>query len=216
MVKPIVEYANLGNLRGKYRDMNVEISLPADRFMEATALEALALRLSVDEESLSAHRLRFPDGTLIYTPRFCWCLLVKAVIELFCGRFVPNGVVLYVNDTGGKVAHCERDALSGLGFNLAAPEKMPDVVVHDTRRNWLVLVEAVTSAGPVDMKRRQELAALFSNSKAGLVYVTAFATREAMRSFLADISWETEVWIASAPDHLIHFNGERFLGPYGH
>ena len=77
-----------------------------------------------------------------------------------------------------------------------------------------MLVEAVTSAGPVDMKRRQELAAIFANSKAGLVYVTAFATREAMRAFLTDISWETEVWIASAPDHLIHFNGERFLGPY--
>lgn len=178
-------------------------------------MEELASRLAVGEESLAAHRLRFPDGSLIYTPRFRWCLLMKAVIEDFCGRFVPGGTVLYVGDTEGKFLHYEREALAALGISLAAPEKMPDVVVHDTKRNWLVLVEAVTSAGPVDMKRRQELSALFANSKAGLVYVTAFATREAMRSFLADISWETEVWIASAPDHLIHFNGERFLGPYG-
>ena len=140
--------------------------------------------------------------------------LIKAVIEDFCGRFVPGGTILYVGDTEGKFLHYERESLGALGISLAAPEKMPDVVVHDKKRNWLVLVEAVTSAGPVDSKRRQELRTLFANSKAGLVYVTAFSTREAMRSFLPDISWETEVWVASAPDHLIHFNGERFLGPY--
>jgi hypothetical protein len=131
-----------------------------------------------------------------------------------CPHWFPRSTVLYVGDTERKFLHYEREALSALGINLAAPEKMPDVVVHDTKRNWLVLIEAVTSAGPVDSKRRQELKTLFANARAGLVYVTAFTTREAMRSFLADISWETEVWVASAPDHLIHFNGERFLGPY--
>jgi hypothetical protein len=94
------------------------------------------------------------------------------------------------------------------------PAKMPDVIVHDIRRNWLLLVEAVTSAGPVDSKRRMELRRLFAGSKAGLVFVTAFKDRQTMRAFLPQISWETEVWIAEDPDHLIHFNGERFLGPY--
>ena len=91
---------------------------------------------------------------------------------------------------------------------------MPDVVVHDTKRNWLLLVEAVTSAGAVDWKRRNELKELFKGRKAGLVFVTAFETRRSMQSFLPLISWETEVWIAENPDHLIHFDGERFLGPY--
>jgi len=91
---------------------------------------------------------------------------------------------------------------------------MPDVVVHDTKRNWLLLIEAVTSAGPVDGKRRKELKELFAGCKAGLVFVTAFSTRDVMRSFLTQISWETEVWVAEDPDHMIHFNGERFLGPY--
>lgn len=177
-------------------------------------MEALSLRLNGGEDLWEDHRVRLPDGTLLYTPRFVCCLIIKAVIENFCPRFFPSGAVLYVGDTDGTIAHCEREAFHALGINLAAPEKMPDVVVHDTRRNWLVLIEAVTSAGPVDSKRRQELKSLFANAKAGLVYVTAFATREAMRAFLADISWETEVWVASAPDHLIHFNGERFLGPY--
>ncbi|HBA83532.1 MAG TPA: hypothetical protein DCZ95_05490 [Verrucomicrobia bacterium] len=91
---------------------------------------------------------------------------------------------------------------------------MPDVVIHDTKRNWLLLIEAVTSAGPVDPKRRKELKDLFKGCSAGLVFVTAFATRTGMRRFLTKISWESEVWIAEDPDHMIHFNGERFLGPY--
>ena len=91
---------------------------------------------------------------------------------------------------------------------------MPDIIVHDSHRNWLLLIEAVTSAGPIDGKRRAELKQLFADCTAGLVFVTAFASRGAMRSFLTQISWETEAWVAENPDHLIHFNGERFLGPY--
>mgnify|MGYP001121404266 FL=1 len=92
---------------------------------------------------------------------------------------------------------------------------MPDVVVSHSRKNWLVLIEAVTSHGPVNPKRRQELKMLFAESKAGLVFVTAFLDRHKMMKYLDDISWETEVWVADSPTHLIHFNGERFLGPYG-
>ncbi len=137
--------------------------------------------------------------------------LVSRVIERMCPRWFPGGIVLHGGNADGRSIS---NARAVLNIEVAAPEKMPDVVVHDQRRGWLVLVEAVTSAGPVDAKRRQELRALFANATAGLVFVTAFTTRDAMRSFLSSISWETEVWIASDPDHLIHFNGERYLGPY--
>lgn len=140
--------------------------------------------------------------------------LIKTVIEEFCPRFVAGGTVLYIGDAEDKFLHLDAEYLQRLGVAIPAPAKMPDVVVHDTRRNWLLLIEAVTSAGPVDRKRRRELKDLFAGCKAGLVFVTAFANREAMRSFLTQLSWETEVWIAEDPDHLIHFNGERFLGPY--
>jgi len=91
---------------------------------------------------------------------------------------------------------------------------MPDVVLHFVERDWLLLVEAVTSHGPVDGKRHAELAELFKDSKAGLVYVTAFPDRSLMGRYLGEIAWETDVWVADAPSHLIHFNGVRFLGPY--
>ncbi len=140
--------------------------------------------------------------------------LIKTVIEKFCSCFVPGGSVIYIGDAEEKFLHLDADYLKRLGVAIPAPAKMPDVVVHDTKRNWLLLIEAVTSAGPVDRKRRRELKDLFAGCKAGLVFVTAFSTREIMRSFLTQISWETEVWVAEDPEHLIHFNGERFLGPY--
>jgi len=140
--------------------------------------------------------------------------LIKTVIEEFCPRFAPGGTVVYIGDAENKFLHLDTAYLKSLGVAIPASAIIPDVVIHDSRRNWLLLIEAVTSAGPVDGKRRKELKELFTGSKAGLVFVTAFASRETMRSFLTQISWETEVWIAENPDHLIHFNGERFLGPY--
>ena len=178
------------------------------------SIESIATRLGVPSSMLTEHRLRLPDGIIFYPHRFRWCLLIKAVVEEFCPRFTPGAAVAYIGDTETKFLHLDAAYLEKIGITLDAGAKMPDVVVHDHRRNWLVLIEAVTSAGPVDGKRRMELKKLFKNSKAGLVFVTAFETRKVMQSFVSQISWETAVWIAEDPDHLIHFNGERFLGPY--
>jgi hypothetical protein len=140
--------------------------------------------------------------------------LIKAIIEEFCPRFAPGGVVVYIGDTENKFVHLESEYLARLGISLDSAAKMPDVIVHCVQRNWLLLIEAVTSAGPVDGKRRKELKELFAGSKAGLVFVTAFDTRRVMQSFLSQLAWESEVWIAEDPAHMIHFNGEKFLGPY--
>ena len=140
--------------------------------------------------------------------------LIRAIIEDFGARFVSGGVLIYAGDTGKKWGYFDAALLSTLGVSVDAHGKMPDVVLYYPERNWLLLVESVTSHGPVDGKRHAELATFFSNSKAGLVYVTAFPSRAVMSHYLADLAWETEVWCADAPSHLIHFNGERFLGPY--
>jgi hypothetical protein len=140
--------------------------------------------------------------------------LIRAVIEEFAPRFAPGSTLVYVGDTGDKWGYFGADLLANLGVEVDAHGKMPDVVLHFVEKNWLLLVEAVTSHGPVDGKRHAELTRLFSNSSAGLVYVTAFPSRNALSRHLAEIAWETEVWVADAPSHLIHFNGSRFLGPY--
>jgi hypothetical protein len=141
-------------------------------------------------------------------------VLIEHVVKDFCERSTPGGHVVYVGDTDEKFAYFDKPYLKKLGVDIEAHGKMPDVVVFHKQKKWLVLVEAVTSHGPVDPKRRGELKRLFQGAKPGLVFVTAFLDRKTMVRYLGDISWETEVWIADTPDHLIHFNGERFLGPY--
>jgi len=142
--------------------------------------------------------------------------LIRAIIESFAARFVPGAVLIYAGDTGEKWGYFDASLLAKLGVEVGSHGKMPDVVLHYPERNWLILAESVTSHGPVDGKRHAELARLFAESKLGLVYVTAFPNRAVMGRHLGEIAWETEVWVADAPSHLIHFNGERFLGPYTH
>lgn len=140
--------------------------------------------------------------------------LIKAIIEEFAPRFVPGGQLVYVGDTGDKWGFFDKALLKRLGVKVDNHGKMPDVVLYFEKKNWLLLIEAVTSHGPVDSKRHSELERLFQGSTAGLVYVSTFPSRRLMNKYLEFISWETEVWVADAPSHLIHFDGERFLGPY--
>lgn len=140
--------------------------------------------------------------------------LVRAIIEDFAAIFVRAPYPVYIGDTGNKLAWFDSAYLAELGASLESHGQMPDVVLHDRERDWLILIEAATSHGPMNGKRLKELGAIFGESQAGLVFVTAFLTRKAFTKFLGDIAWETEVWIAEDPTHMIHFNGERFLGPY--
>jgi hypothetical protein len=166
------------------------------------------------ERKLSRIPVRLPSGKTVTISPGGQNPLIRTVIEEFCARFVADGTVIYIGDAEDKFLHLDADYLRRLGVSIPASAKMPDVVVHDTKRNWLLLIEAVTSAGPIDGKRRNELKALFKGCKAGLVFVTAFVDQASYLRFGTQIGWETEVWIADAPDHIIHFNGERFLGPY--
>lgn len=156
----------------------------------------------------------FEEDAEIYISPGKHSQLIKEIIEEFAPRFAPGSTLIYAGDTGEKVGYFNVGELTKLGVTVDKHGKMPDVVLYFKKKNWLLLVEAVTSHGPVDPKRHNELAVLFKKSKVGLVYVTAFPSKSIFAKYLSEISWETEVWIADNPSHLIHFNGERFLGPY--
>jgi type II restriction enzyme len=141
-------------------------------------------------------------------------VLLKQMVEEFCPRFMPGGEVLYVGDADAKWARFEAERLAELGVTVDQHGPMPDLVVYLPDKDWLVLMEAASSHGPVNSRRRSELAALFSDATPGLVYVSCFLDRREMRRYLHEIAWETDAWCADNPTHLIHFNGERFLGPY--
>ena len=166
------------------------------------------------KRNLARVPVTLPDGSQVALSPGGQNPLIKAIIEHFCPAFAPGGVVLYIGDTENKFVHLETTALAALGVTIESAAKIPDVIVYDAKRNWLLLIEAVTSAGPIDGKRRNELKDLFVGCNAGLVFVTAFETRRTMQTFVSQIAWESEVWISDYPDHMIHFNGERFLGPY--
>lgn len=155
-----------------------------------------------------------PDGTKRRLSAGGQNVVIREVVREFCARFTPGGRILYLGDAGGKLTAAELAAFLKIGVRLDSHGKMPDVVIYMADRNWLVLVEAVTSHGPIDNKRKLELSVLMQGSAAGLVFVTAVPDRRTLTKHLRQIAWETDVWVAENPSHLIHFNGERFLGPY--
>lgn len=139
--------------------------------------------------------------------------LQVAIIEEFGPRFAPGAKLLYLGDTADKSLLVDEQAFNDLNIPLTKNDKLPDVILYDSSRNWLYLIEAVTSHGPVTPKRRLELDALLQNCPAGRIYVSAFLDFATFRNFISNIAWETEVWLSELPDHMIHYNGDRFIGP---
>lgn len=139
--------------------------------------------------------------------------LQKAIIEEFAPRFAPNAECLYVGDTIEKDLVKNVEKLSELGFEITLHDKMPDVVLYREDKNWIYFVESVTSVGPMDPKRILEIEELTKNVSAGKIYVTAFLDFKTYKKFAEELAWETEVWIAEMPEHMIHLNGDKFMGP---
>ena len=137
----------------------------------------------------------------------------RAVVEQFAPRFAPGSRLLYLGDTARKALIVDDARLADLGIAITEHDKLPDILIYDEARNWLFLVEAVTSHGPISNKRILELEATLTECSAGRVYVTAFPDFAEFRKHMKNIAWETEVWLCDAPDHMIHYDGDRFLGP---
>lgn len=139
--------------------------------------------------------------------------LQKAIIEEFAPRFAPDSQCLYVGDTIKKDLVKNVEKLSELGFEITLHDKMPDVVLYKEDKNWIYFIESITSVGPMDPKRIVEIETMTKGVKAGKIYISAFLDFATYKKFSDKLAWETEVWIAEMPDHLIHLNGDKFLGP---
>lgn len=137
--------------------------------------------------------------------------LIKDIIEQFAARFIPGATLLYIGDTGKKWGYFDKNTFERIGLRADEHGKMPDIIFYYAAKGWLVFVEAVTNHGPVDSKRQIELEKLFSTDMKK-IYVSAFPNRQTFTRFIAKIAWETEVWLSDNPTHMIHFNGDKFLG----
>jgi type II restriction enzyme len=185
---------------------------------EAAVVKFLSRRTALIEifERRRSKRLipvRFADGKLVKLSPGSHNKLQKAVVEQFASRFVENPQLLYLGDTAKKNLFINATVLKNLGFPITEHDKLPDIVIYDERRDWLFLIEAVTSHGPMSKKRVLELERILGGCSAGVIYVSAFLNMTEFRRHTNEIAWDTEVWIADLPEHLIHYNGDRFLGP---
>jgi hypothetical protein len=158
--------------------------------------------------------INLPNGKLLELSLGKHNDLQKSIIEEFLPRYGQGCEVLYLGDTANKMLYIEEEKLKSLNFFELSHDELPDIIAYDPKRNWLYLIEAVHSSGSISEIRMLELKRLTKDCTADIVYVTAFLTKTEFRKWVTDIAWETEVWIAENPDHLIHFNGDKFLGPY--
>lgn len=140
--------------------------------------------------------------------------LQKAILEEFAPRFAQGAECLYVGDTVDKDMVKNNKTLQTLGVKLGKHGKLPDVILYRQDRDWLYFIEAVTSVGPMSPKRIKELQEITQNVKSGIIYITAFPDKTTYHRFQDDLAWDTEVWLADTPDHMIHLNGNNFMGPH--
>lgn len=142
--------------------------------------------------------------------------LQVAIINEFAPRFAPNSECVYFGDTTKRDLEKNEELLKKLGFKITKHDKMPDIVLYSKEKNWLFFIEAVTSCGAMEPKRIHEIQEMTANVAADNIYVTAFLDRATCKKHFAELAWETEIWIAEEPDHMVHLNGDKFLGPRKH
>lgn len=177
--------------------------------------EALAAQYAVsrDQQRIA---LALPDGRTVALSPGLHNEVQRAVLTQFLPQFAAGAQLLYLGDTEAKHLFEDTETLQRLGVPLNQHSKLPDIVLLQLRPDgseWLFLIEVVTSHGPVSPKRKMELQAMLAACPAGPVYVTAFPDFKLFKKYSASVAWDTEIWIQEMPEHLIHFNGDRFLGP---
>lgn len=193
----------------KFGSINWEASV----FEKLKDIEPLSVKLKRDRDIQKVDVI-LPSGGLLSFSAGEHNDLQKAIIEEFLSRYAYGAEVLYVGDTSDKYLYLEQDKLEKLNFFEISHEELPDVIAYSAKKNWLYLIEAVHSSGPISEIRLLQLQKLTKRCSVDIIYVTAFLNRQKFRQFMTEIAWETEVWIAENPDHLVHFNGNKFLGPY--
>lgn len=158
--------------------------------------------------------VKLPEGVSIQLIEGSHNEIQKEIIEEFLPRFVPGAEVLYIGDTSQKTVFIKKERLQELNFFELAHDRLPDIVAYDPKRKWIFLIEAVHSSNPVSHLRHLQLEQLTAKCAVGIIFVSAFKDRKSFAKWIGEISWETEVWLAESPDHMIHFNGDKFLGPH--
>jgi type II restriction enzyme len=187
------------NWDGTVEDWIKNVGTLKEKYMKARELQRIPLEL--------------PNGKIVNLSPGKHNEVQAAVIEHFAALYAHDTELVYLGDTAQKNLFINEKLVKKLGIKLDH-NKLPDVILYNSKRKWLYLIEAVTSHGPMTPTRVMELTEMFRGCNCGLIFVSAFPDRSEFRNFMKEIAWETEVWLADDPEHLIHFNGGKFMGPH--
>lgn len=138
-------------------------------------------------------------------------VLQKEIIEVFLSKFGFDPQILYVGDTTDKFLYKDEKKLKEIKCFDLEHDELPDIIAYSSSKNLLFLIEAVHSAGTMSEIRVKKLKNQLRECTLDIVFVTAFLTKKDFKKWILEIAWETEVWIAENPEHMIHFNGYKFL-----
>lgn len=167
------------------------------------------------KRELKKLKVTLPDGLNIELDEGKHNQIQKSVIEDFLPMYGHNAQVLYLGDTSEKQMYKYSHKMIELGLNIENRGMLPDIIAFSEEKKWIYLIEAVHSSNPLNPERCIELKrSVLADCKYGVVFVTAFLSRKEFSKWLPQIAWETEVWLADRPEHMIHFNGDKFLGPH--
>lgn len=167
------------------------------------------------KRKLNKLEVKLEDGVTIKLDDGPHNQIQKAIVEQFLPIYGHGATVLYIGDTSEKHMHKYSAKMKELGLDIADRGMLPDIVAFSDNKQWIYLIEAVHSSNPLNPERCIELRrTVLNNCQYGVVFVTALLSRKDLSKWMSQIAWETEVWLADNPNHMIHFNGDKFLGPH--
>ena len=72
---------------------------------------------------------------------------------------------------------------------------------------------AYTSTGELTIERVSKIKEYCKDCPKDIeiIFVTAFQTMKKCQQKFLSIAWDTEIWVAEEPTHMIHKNGNKFL-----
>ncbi len=134
-----------------------------------------------------------------------------AVIEKFIPQFAPQAKVLFLRGSDDRPLILASGALQRLGVPINKVDKLPDAVLHLPKRRLLILLELNT---PITTKQRNQIERLLAECSTMREYVSALSDWQAYSRAGNSFAWDTHVWLAEVPEHMMHYNGMKFLGPH--
>ena len=135
----------------------------------------------------------------------------QAVLGKFRRRFAPGSEVLWVSEQRSRLVRLGHSRRNLLELPLPEGIDLPNIVLLQRKLSRMFLVEVIGAGGLLNSTRCAELRRGLRGFRLKLVFITASASRSELRDRLHEIAWQTHVWIANEPNHIIHFDCKPHL-----